>query len=115
VDTDALGIGADPYVQDLATKLDTCFLSDATGDEEHPCIDSDGSVIGLDKRPSLLDMQKDIFLFDRSVSPQQPTAITGVNTANEPDEFCVLDGARGVSLPVMTGFRVLRPEGDRRP
>jgi hypothetical protein len=105
-----LSIGVDPYVQDLASKLDTGFPSDATADEEHPCLNADGSVLGLDKRPSLLDMEKDIFLFDRSVSPPQPITITGVNTANEPDELCVLDAA-GEYLGYFdnnTAFRVLQ-------
>jgi hypothetical protein len=90
---DDLDTGADPYLQDLSTKLDTGFPNDANADEEHPCIDADGSVLGLDKRPSAADMQPDIFLFDRSVSPPQAISVTGVNTADEPDAFCVLDAA----------------------
>jgi hypothetical protein len=88
---DDLGIGADPYVQDLSTKLDTAFPHDALADEEHPCIDADGSLVAVDKRASVLDMEKDIFLFDRSVSPAQPVAVPGLNTANKRDEFCVID------------------------
>jgi hypothetical protein len=90
---DDLGIGADPYVQDLSTKLDTAFPHDAVFDEEHPCVDEDGSLIGLDKQPSLVDMEKDIFLFDRSVSPPAQVALPGLNTANKRDEFCVIDAA----------------------
>ena len=89
---DDLDGGADPYLQDLATKLDTGFPDDPNVDEEHPCIDEDGSVLGLDKDPPA-DMQPDIFLFDRSVSPPQAIAIPGVNTADEQDAFCVLDAA----------------------
>jgi hypothetical protein len=106
---DDLDTGADPYIQDLSTKLDTGFPHDANADEEHPCIDADGSVVGLDKRPSAADMQPDIFLFDRSVSPPAPIAFSGVNTADEPDAFCVLDAA-GEYLGYLdnnTEFRVL--------
>ena len=90
---DDLDIGADPYVQDLSTKLDTAFPAEALVDEEHPCIDAAGSFVGLDKRASLLDMEKDIFLFDRSVSPAQPVDVPGLNTALKRDEFCVIDAA----------------------
>jgi hypothetical protein len=90
---DDLDTGADPYVQDLATKLDTGFPDDPNFDEEHPCVDADGSLIGLDKQASLADTEKDIFLFDRSVSPPQPVAVPGLNEANKRDEFCVIDAA----------------------
>ena len=90
---DDLGTGADPYVQNLTTKLDTAFPAEALIDEEHPCIDADGSLVGLDKAASLLDMQKDIFLFDRSGASVQPVAVPGLNTANKRDEFCVIDAA----------------------
>jgi hypothetical protein len=106
---DNLDTGADPYLQDLTTRLDTGFPDDENADEEHPCIDGDGSVLGLDKRPSATDMQPDIFLFDRSVSPPQAISLSGVNTADEPDAFCVLDGT-GEYLGYLdnnTEFRVL--------
>lgn len=90
---DDLDTGADPYIQDLASKLDTGFPNDPNFDEEHPCVDADGSLIGLDKRPSAGDAEKDIFLFDRSVSPPQPITLPGLNTANKRDEFCVIDAA----------------------
>jgi hypothetical protein len=88
---DDLDTGSDPYVQDLATKLDTAFPNDANFDEEHPCVDADGSLVGLDKRPSAGDAEKDIFLFDRSASPPQQIPLPGLNTADKRDEFCVID------------------------
>lgn len=88
-----LGSDANPYVQDLATKLDTAFPDDNDADEEHPCIDGDGSVVGFDKRRSAAVMQRDIFLFDRSVSPPQPIDISGANAAAENEVNCVLDAA----------------------
>jgi hypothetical protein len=88
-----LGSDANPYVQDLATKLDTAFPDDDGADEEHPCIDGDGSVVGFDKRRSAAVMQRDIFLFDRSVSPPQQIDISGANAPAENEVNCVLDAA----------------------
>jgi hypothetical protein len=88
-----LGSDANPYVQDLGTKLDTAFPDDNAADEEHPCIDGDGSVVGFDKRRSAAVMQRDIFLFDRSVSPPQAIDISGAMVAGENEVNCVLDAA----------------------
>ena len=76
-----LGSDANPYVQDLGTMLDTAFPDDDGVDEEHPCLDGDGSLFGIDKRRSSTVMERDIFLFDRSVSPPAPVAIPGANDA----------------------------------
>jgi hypothetical protein len=85
--------GARPYLQDLASKTDTGFPNDANADEEHPCIDGDGSIFGFDKRRSAAVMEKDIFLFDRSVSPPQPIALSAANDPAKDDTNCVLDAA----------------------
>ena len=87
-----LGSDANPYVQDLGTKLDTAFPDDDNADEEHPCLDGDGSLFGIDKRRSAMVMQRDIFLFDRSVTPPQAVAIPGANDALTNEVSCVLDG-----------------------
>ena len=92
---DDLDMGADPYVQDLAAKLDTGFPADAQDlDEEHPCINGDGSVFGIDKDRDQLQMANDVFLFDRSVSPPGiiPDA-AGANTELGDEANCVLDAA----------------------
>lgn len=105
---DNLGSGADPYVQDLATKLDTAFPADSTRDEEHPCIDGDGSRLGFEKRTSSTNAKRDIFLFDRSASPPVAVPIPGVNDAAEEEVNCVLDGS-GTYLGFFdnnTAFRV---------
>jgi hypothetical protein len=83
---DNLDMGADPYVQDLGTKLDTGFPNDATFDEEHPCIDGDGSVFGFDKGAI-----KDVFLFDRSQSPPAAISVPGMNDPLKNETNCVLD------------------------
>jgi hypothetical protein len=91
---DPLAAGSDPYVQDLGTKLDTGFPNDANRDEEHPCLNGDGSVFGIDKNRAAMVTQNDVFLFDRSVSPPQviPGA-AGVNTELGDEVNCVLDSA----------------------
>jgi hypothetical protein len=91
---DDLDMGADPYIQDLGTKLDTGFPNDANRDEEHPCLNGDGSVFGIDKNRAAMATQNDVFLFDRSVSPPQviPGA-AGANTELGDEVNCVLDSA----------------------
>lgn len=87
---DDLDNGADPYVQDLGTRLDTGFPNDPNFDEEHPCIDADGSLFGFDKR--VANAQPfDVYLFDRSVSPPQAVALPGANDPLKDETNCVLD------------------------
>lgn len=85
---DPLGSGADAYVQDLTTKTDTGFPNDATLDEENPCIDGDGSLVGFD-RGSL--GQHDVHVFDRGVNPAQELTFPGLNDASKGETNCVLD------------------------
>lgn len=73
----ALDPGVDPYVQNLATKSDTGLPNDALVDEEHPCIDADGSLVGLDKIAPVL--QRDVFIFDRSGPTPQQLSMPGMN------------------------------------
>jgi len=89
---DDLEIGADPYAQNLGTKLDTGFPNDALFDEEHPCIDADGSLFGFDKRPGVA-LPYDIYVFDRSVSPPQAVSLPGMNDPLKDETNCVLDAA----------------------
>jgi len=87
-----LGSDASAYVQDLTAKADTAFPDDLTGaddeDEEHTCINGDGSLVGIDITNP---MQRDIFLFDRTAGAAVP--LPGLNDAAEEDTFCVLDSA----------------------
>jgi len=87
-----LGSDSNPYVQALTTRQDTGFPDDDDFDEEHPCIDADGSLVGLDL-PGEAAGDRDVVLFDRSVSPVAPLALAGLNDADQEDTFCVLDGA----------------------
>jgi len=93
--------GSDAFIQDLAMKTDVGFPADAMRDEEHPCLNGDGSLFGIDKDESAAVMKNDIFLFDRS-----GTAVplpSDVNTANVEDQYCVLDST-GRYLGFMTDF-----------
>jgi hypothetical protein len=81
--------GADPFIQDLVGKSDLGFPADATHDEEHPCLNGDGSIFGIDKAASPTDTKHDIFLFDRSGTPIPLPS--DANTANVDDQYCVLD------------------------
>jgi hypothetical protein len=91
---DDLDPGADPYVQDLAAKSDTGFPNDPLLDEEHACIDGDGSVFGFDKPPLALQ-PRDLYLFDRSQSPPQQLSLPGLNDPLKDETNCVLDAAAG--------------------
>jgi hypothetical protein len=94
-------LGADAFIQDLATKADTAFPSDPTRDEEHPCLNGDGSLFGIDKAASATDSKHDIFLFQRSGTPVPLPS--GVNTADVEDQYCVLDSS-GRYLGFMNNF-----------
>jgi hypothetical protein len=93
-DTCAADRGADSslFVQDIVQKSDVPVPDDLTGnderDEEHPCIDGDGTLVGIDiPNPT----KRDVFLFDRgaddSVFP------SGLNDPEENDVNCTLDSS----------------------
>ncbi|MEA2375588.1 MAG: hypothetical protein QOD53_2051 [Thermoleophilaceae bacterium] len=87
------GDDSDPdlYVQDLTTSppSDTAFPDSLAGtakNDEHPCISSDGSLVGDDIASG---GNRDIFLFDRSQSPPAIVDLTGLNGTTD-DHDCVL-------------------------
>ena len=61
---------SDVFMQDLATKEQVPEFPDEpkgeSVDEEHPCINGDGTLIGVERKPEKLSKSKDIFLFQRS-------------------------------------------------
>jgi hypothetical protein len=102
-----LDFGADPYVRDLTSKADTGFPNDATADEEFPCINGDGSLVGFDKRSGIVPY--DVHVFDRSVSPPQELSLPGLNGSLTDETHCVLDrvGAYvGLTYSGTPAFRV---------
>ncbi len=84
--------GVEAFVQDLTDKTDTAFPFDTTRDEEHTCIDGDGSFVGFDKNRSGTVMQNDIFLYDRSQSAFLALS-SQVNDAAEDELYCILDSS----------------------
>jgi len=86
-------LGADPFVQNLTARSDTAFPVDATRDEEHACLDGDGSIFGIDKAASPpTDNKHDVFLFDRTQAPPAPIVLgAGANEADHEEQYCVLD------------------------
>ena len=86
-----LGSGSNPYVQNLTTKQDTAFPNVAGRDEEHPCIDGDGSLVGNDRQHPNNTSPRDVFVFDRSVSPIAPLTLAAINDPVKEDAYCVLD------------------------
>jgi hypothetical protein len=87
-----LGGDASAYVQDLAGGVDTGFPDDLTGaddeDEEHPCVNGDGSLVGIDITNP---MQRDIFLYDRTAGAA--VSLPGLNDPMKEDTSCVIDEA----------------------
>lgn len=88
------GGNTEAFVQNLTTKTDTAFPFDNTRDEEHTCINGDGSFLAFDKARSTTNAKKDIFLFDRGQSPPAALALSSaVNDAAEDEAYCVLDSS----------------------
>ncbi len=109
------GGGTEAFVQDLTTKTDTAFPFDNTRDEEHTCINGDGSFLGFDKNRAAMNAKKDTFLFDRSQSPPAAVALgTGVNDAAEDEVYCVLDSSAD-HLGFMNDFTTFQATGRRQP
>ena len=98
---------SDAFVQDLVGKSDTGFPVDATSDEEHPCLNGDGSIFGIDKNTSATDTTNDVYLYDRSQSPPAPLPLGTANTANKEDLYCVLDST-GRYIGFMNDFVTFR-------
>jgi pimeloyl-ACP methyl ester carboxylesterase len=86
------GADSSAFVQDLASKTDTGFPDNLSGadarDEEHPCVDGDGSRVGIDiPNPA----KRDVYVRDRPSSTNVPLPGTA-NSAADDDFFCALDG-----------------------
>ncbi len=87
------------FVQNLVTQTDTGlpFIDPNAGsggtDEEHPCIDADGGLVGADAvDPNTVNappnFQSDVYVFDRS--PGSALTIPGLNTPGKDTIHCVL-------------------------
>ena len=85
-----LGGDASAFVQDLSNGLDTAFPDDLTGaddeDEEHPCVNGSGRLVGIDITNP---MQRDIFIYDRAAG--EALDLPGLNDPMKDDTYCNLD------------------------
>jgi hypothetical protein len=86
------GGDSDLYIQDLGTMKDTAFADDAlTGtagkDDEHPCIDADGSLVGADVNVGANN--HDIAVYDRTAG--KALDLSGINKPGTDLGFCALD------------------------
>lgn len=90
VDNCAVDLGTDsnPYLQDLGTKTDTGLPDDDDSDEEDPCINFQGDLVGWHAgNPTAAD-QKDVFLYDRGSG--QFLTLPGLNDPTKDETFCTL-------------------------
>jgi hypothetical protein len=82
---------SDVFLQNLAAKQQVPNFPDepAAGgkDEEHPCINNDGTVIAVEKPNPI---QKDILLFQRSGNAFAALPTPNLNDAANDDRFCEL-------------------------
>jgi len=90
---------SDAFVQDLATRLNTAFPNNlAPGesttpkDEEHPCINGDGSLVAVDVNVGGGNLH-DIFMYDRRAGAAVP--LPGVNVLAVDQVNCVLSAVGG--------------------
>jgi hypothetical protein len=99
VDNDMVTTDSDVFVQDLTTPTDTGFPDDASGtdniDEEHPCVNGDGTLVGADNGAA----HKDVFVYDRVQGTK--LALPGLNDPDptKDDVKCVM-GAKGAYIGV---------------
>jgi hypothetical protein len=86
-----LGSDSNPYVQNLSGQTDTGLPDDNASDEEDPCINGDGSLVGWHKGVPNAAGQKNIFLYNRATASF--VNLPNLNDPVEDDTFCVLDAA----------------------
>jgi len=86
-----LGNDSNPYVQNLANQTDTGVPDDSNTDEEDPCINGDGNLVGWHAGVPNAGGQKNVFIYNRSSASF--LMLPGLNDLVEDDTFCVLDAA----------------------
>lgn len=84
-----LGADSNPYVQNLVSQTDTGVPDNAMRDEEDPCINGDGNLVGWHGGVLNAGDQKNVFVYNRASASF--LSLPGLNDAVEDDTFCVLD------------------------
>jgi hypothetical protein len=94
-----LGSDDSVYLQNLVTKTDAGLPENPAGftsrDEQHPCVNADGSVVGMDV-PNPNATTRDIFLYDRGGAAwvTLPAGVMDLaTTPNANDTGCRLDSS----------------------
>ena len=90
------GGDSDLYVQDVGAMKDTALADDAlTGkagqDNEHPCINGDGSLVGADS--NVAPNNHDIAVYDRAAG--KALDLSAINTPGSNLTYCALDTTGG--------------------
>jgi Tol biopolymer transport system component len=84
------GGDSDVYLQNLATTTNVPFPDNTSGasgvDENRPCVNATGSVIGFDVRNPI---QTDVLVYNRTTGTT--LSLPGLNRPNADDTNCVLD------------------------
>lgn len=86
-----LGSDSNPYVQNLGNQTDTGVPDVAMRDEEDPCINGDGNLVGWHGGVLNAGDQKNVFIYNRASASF--LSLPGLNDPVEDDTFCVLDAA----------------------
>jgi Ca2+-binding RTX toxin-like protein len=85
-----LGTDSNPYVQNLQTMTDTGVPDNPNQDEEDPCINWRGTLVGWDGGVPTANDQKDITLYN--ATKRAYVQVPGLNNGMLDDTHCVLDG-----------------------
>jgi hypothetical protein len=86
-----LGTDSNPYVQNLGNQTDTGVPDVANRDEEDPCINGDGNLVGWHGGVLNAGDQKNVFIYNRANASF--LNLPGLNDPVDDDTFCVLDAA----------------------
>ncbi len=104
---------SDVFMQDLATKEQVPEFPDEpkgeSVDEEHPCINGDGTLIGVERKPEKLSKSKDIFLFQRSGTKFSKLETPKLNDPENENRYCEIS-PDGAYVSLIREEEVLAPE-----
>jgi hypothetical protein len=80
---------SDPYLQDLTTRMDLGPIGDDNdSDEEHPCVNGNGFLVGYDRGNPAGGDDHDVFIYDRTANDFLD--LPGLNDATTDDTYCAL-------------------------
>jgi hypothetical protein len=86
---------SDVFVQDLSAAQRLLTPDEPAGesvDEEHPCINGDGTLIAVERLDEKGSNNKDVYLFERSGAEFTQVEAPDLNDAEKDDRYCELSG-----------------------